>query len=154
MSNQTLETALREAATNHSLFIPSGAFWGCEDIKKMADRGTLQVSLYCYCFECHECLVCTIRLLNFFFNSWEFLMVISRWAWETPASWKIFDNLFIAVLLNCKVLVFFYFQFSWLKYVRFISAAKFPFGTNFQRHAAWCHVCCAAVIHIFFLKIG
>ena len=65
---------------------------------------------------------------------------------------KIFNNLFIAVLLNCKVLVFFYFQFSWPKYVSFISAAKFPFGTIFQRRATWRHVCCAAVIHIFWKK--
>lgn len=36
------EAALREAATTHGLYIPSGAFWGGEDIKKMADRGNLQ----------------------------------------------------------------------------------------------------------------
>ena len=24
--------------------MPSGAFWGAEDVRKMADRGTLQVS--------------------------------------------------------------------------------------------------------------
>jgi hypothetical protein len=29
----------------HGLYVPSGAFWGAEDVKKMADRGTLKVSL-------------------------------------------------------------------------------------------------------------
>lgn len=42
LSDQKLESALRKAATIHSLYIPSGAFWGGEDIKKMADRGSLQ----------------------------------------------------------------------------------------------------------------
>ena len=28
----------------HGLYVPSGAFWGAEDVKKMADRGTLKVS--------------------------------------------------------------------------------------------------------------
>ncbi|XP_074642864.1 aspartate dehydrogenase domain-containing protein-like [Tubulanus polymorphus] len=37
-----VEESMREAATTHGLYIPSGAFWGAEDIKKMADRGTLQ----------------------------------------------------------------------------------------------------------------
>ncbi|KAL8575223.1 hypothetical protein ACOMHN_042344 [Nucella lapillus] len=36
------ERAVRAAATQHGLYVPSGAFWGGEDIKKMADRGTLQ----------------------------------------------------------------------------------------------------------------
>ncbi|XP_063396529.1 aspartate dehydrogenase domain-containing protein-like [Mytilus trossulus] len=42
LSDQTLETSLRNASDKHGLYIPSGAFWGGEDIKKMADRGTLQ----------------------------------------------------------------------------------------------------------------
>lgn len=42
LSSQELETSLRAAATKHGLYVPSGAFWGAEDIKKMADRGTLQ----------------------------------------------------------------------------------------------------------------
>lgn len=42
LSDTELETSLRNAADKHGLYIPSGAFWGGEDIKKMADRGTLQ----------------------------------------------------------------------------------------------------------------
>ncbi|XP_048252420.1 putative L-aspartate dehydrogenase isoform X2 [Haliotis rufescens] len=42
LADADLEAGLRSAATNHGLYIPSGAFWGGDDIKKMADRGTLQ----------------------------------------------------------------------------------------------------------------
>ncbi|XP_070204877.1 aspartate dehydrogenase domain-containing protein-like isoform X2 [Littorina saxatilis] len=42
MSSASLEKELRAAATQHGLYVPSGAFWGGEDIKKMADRGSLQ----------------------------------------------------------------------------------------------------------------
>ncbi|XP_025091009.1 putative L-aspartate dehydrogenase [Pomacea canaliculata] len=42
MAAQETEAALRQAAQVHGLYVPSGAFWGGEDIKKMADRGTLQ----------------------------------------------------------------------------------------------------------------
>lgn len=42
LSSQELETSLRGAAIKHGLYVPSGAFWGAEDIRKMADRGTLQ----------------------------------------------------------------------------------------------------------------
>jgi len=44
LSNAELEAKLREVAvaSGHGLYIPSGAFWGGEDIQKMADRGTLQ----------------------------------------------------------------------------------------------------------------
>ncbi|GFO16395.1 L-aspartate dehydrogenase [Plakobranchus ocellatus] len=42
LADAELESSLRAAATTHGLYIPSGAFWGGEDIKKMADRGTLQ----------------------------------------------------------------------------------------------------------------
>ncbi|KAK7481556.1 hypothetical protein BaRGS_00027205 [Batillaria attramentaria] len=42
MASSDTETALRSAASKHGLYVPSGAFWGGEDIKKMADRGTLQ----------------------------------------------------------------------------------------------------------------
>ena len=41
LANQEVETMLRQAATNHGIYIPSGALWGGEDILKMADRGTL-----------------------------------------------------------------------------------------------------------------
>jgi len=39
-----LEEKLRMSATDHGLYVPSGAFWGSDDIRKMADRGNLQVS--------------------------------------------------------------------------------------------------------------
>ena len=42
-ADKDLETKIRAVATEHGVYIPSGAFWGGEDIKKMADRGTLQV---------------------------------------------------------------------------------------------------------------
>ncbi|CAG5118994.1 unnamed protein product [Candidula unifasciata] len=42
LADISLESALRGAASGHGLYVPSGAFWGGEDIKKMADRGTLQ----------------------------------------------------------------------------------------------------------------
>ncbi|XP_077995667.1 aspartate dehydrogenase domain-containing protein-like [Glandiceps talaboti] len=41
-ANQEVEDRLRAAAKHHGLYIPSGALWGGNDIKKMADRGTLQ----------------------------------------------------------------------------------------------------------------
>ena len=43
LADKDTETALRQAATTHGLYIPSGAFWGGEDIMKMATRGTLKV---------------------------------------------------------------------------------------------------------------
>ncbi|XP_041377279.1 putative L-aspartate dehydrogenase isoform X2 [Gigantopelta aegis] len=42
LADPQLEAILREAAIDHGLYVPSGAFWGGEDIKKMADRGTLK----------------------------------------------------------------------------------------------------------------
>lgn len=42
LASQETEDALRKAATSHGLYIPAGAFWGGEDILKMADRGTLK----------------------------------------------------------------------------------------------------------------
>lgn len=42
LADAELEASLRSAATTHGLYIPSGAFWGGDDIKKMADRGSLQ----------------------------------------------------------------------------------------------------------------
>ena len=44
LADQEVEDKLKEAAKHHGLYIPSGAFWGANDIQKMADRGTLQVS--------------------------------------------------------------------------------------------------------------
>jgi len=41
-----LELKLRNAAVKHGLYIPAGALWGGEDIKKMADRDTLKVNLF------------------------------------------------------------------------------------------------------------
>jgi len=37
-----LETGLADAACKNGLYIPSGALWGGEDIRKMAERGTLK----------------------------------------------------------------------------------------------------------------
>ncbi|KAL5016345.1 hypothetical protein ScPMuIL_005934 [Solemya velum] len=42
LSDEDLEIDLRKAATKHSLYVPAGALWGGEDIKKMADTGSLQ----------------------------------------------------------------------------------------------------------------
>jgi len=41
LADRQLETDLKQAAQKHGLYIPSGAFWGGEDIRKMAERGTL-----------------------------------------------------------------------------------------------------------------
>ncbi|XP_053308235.1 aspartate dehydrogenase domain-containing protein [Spea bombifrons] len=44
LADQTTESKLREMAgrSGHTLYVPSGAFWGGEDIQRMAERGTLQ----------------------------------------------------------------------------------------------------------------
>ncbi|XP_002736499.1 aspartate dehydrogenase domain-containing protein-like [Saccoglossus kowalevskii] len=42
LAEQEVENKLRSAAKHHGMYIPSGAFWGGNDIKKMADRGTLK----------------------------------------------------------------------------------------------------------------
>ncbi|XP_035691956.1 putative L-aspartate dehydrogenase [Branchiostoma floridae] len=44
LANQKVETKLREKASTcgHALYVPAGAFWGAQDIKKMADRGSLK----------------------------------------------------------------------------------------------------------------
>jgi len=41
LADKTLEDNLKAAAKSHGLYIPSGALWGGEDIRKMAERGTL-----------------------------------------------------------------------------------------------------------------
>ena len=36
---------VREAREGeHGLYVPAGAFWGGQDVQKMADRGTLKVN--------------------------------------------------------------------------------------------------------------
>ena len=50
LSEAKTEVALRRAASEHGLYVPTGAFWGGEDIKKMADRGTLKVCVYMYVY--------------------------------------------------------------------------------------------------------
>ncbi|KAK6466733.1 putative L-aspartate dehydrogenase [Huso huso] len=47
LADSDLETRLRETAKHHgnTLYVPSGAFWGGEDIQKMADAGTLKVCI-------------------------------------------------------------------------------------------------------------
>ncbi|CAL4076173.1 unnamed protein product [Meganyctiphanes norvegica] len=42
LADQQVEDSLRSAAINHGLYVPAGAFWGGEDILKMADRGSLK----------------------------------------------------------------------------------------------------------------
>ena len=41
LADRDIEAALEAAADTHGLYIPSGALWGGEDIRKMAERGTL-----------------------------------------------------------------------------------------------------------------
>lgn len=42
LCDESLFKHLQNAAVNHSLYVPSGAFWGGEDIRKMAEAGKLQ----------------------------------------------------------------------------------------------------------------
>ena len=42
LADPEVETKLRQAAVSHGLYIPSGALWGGEDIRKMAERGSLR----------------------------------------------------------------------------------------------------------------
>ena len=44
LANSEVEARLRQRANEgpHGLYIPSGALWGGNDIRKMADRGTLE----------------------------------------------------------------------------------------------------------------
>ncbi|KAK6184979.1 hypothetical protein SNE40_007314 [Patella caerulea] len=42
LADKELESKLRTAATSRGLYLPSGAFWGGEDVRKMADLGTLK----------------------------------------------------------------------------------------------------------------
>ena len=42
LSNADTLEAITRAASAHACYIPSGAMWGAEDIRKMADLGTLQ----------------------------------------------------------------------------------------------------------------
>merc|ERR1712156_1178346 len=41
LAEPNLEKMLRSAATKHALYVPTGALWGGEDIRRMAERGTL-----------------------------------------------------------------------------------------------------------------
>lgn len=52
LADPEVEKALRAASTKHALYLPAGAFWGGDDIKKMADRGSLQVSKHCNKIHC------------------------------------------------------------------------------------------------------
>ena len=42
LADRDIEASLEAAASKHGLYIPSGALWGGEDIRKMAERGTLK----------------------------------------------------------------------------------------------------------------
>ena len=41
LADKEIEASLEASAEKHGLYIPSGALWGGEDIRKMAERGTL-----------------------------------------------------------------------------------------------------------------
>jgi len=41
LADRTLEDKLRRAASAHGLYVPCGALWGGEDIRRMAERGSL-----------------------------------------------------------------------------------------------------------------
>ena len=45
LADRDLEDRLKAQVekSGNGFYVPSGAFWGGEDIKKMADRGTLKV---------------------------------------------------------------------------------------------------------------
>ena len=45
LADKALEDSLKDSIEKHGhgLYVPSGALWGGEDIRKMADRGTLKV---------------------------------------------------------------------------------------------------------------
>ena len=47
LANKDTEIQLRDATKTYGkgLYVPSGALWGGEDIRKMADLGTLKVKL-------------------------------------------------------------------------------------------------------------
>ena len=48
LADRTLESRLVSASSSssgHGLYVPAGAFWGGEDIRKMAERGTLKVGM-------------------------------------------------------------------------------------------------------------
>ena len=47
LADEDLEKTLYNAANehNHGLYVPSGALWGGEDIRKMAERGSLKGKL-------------------------------------------------------------------------------------------------------------
>ena len=47
IANTTIEKILTESVHkyHHGLYVPSGALWGGEDIRKMAERGSLKGTL-------------------------------------------------------------------------------------------------------------
>ena len=50
LANEKVEIMLTEAAKQYGtgLYVPSGALWGGEDIRKMSDLGSLKVRMACY----------------------------------------------------------------------------------------------------------
>lgn len=42
LADADLEASLRSAASLHGLYVPQGALWGGEDIRRMAERGSLR----------------------------------------------------------------------------------------------------------------
>ena len=53
LANERVESTLSNAAKEYGtgLYVPSGALWGGEDIRKMSDLGTLKVVTYDFMFE-------------------------------------------------------------------------------------------------------
>lgn len=50
LADEDLHKRLTHTASHHSLYVPSGAFWGGEDIRKMADLGSLEGLKVSMCF--------------------------------------------------------------------------------------------------------
>ena len=65
LADKDLEDSLKASIEKHGngLYVPSGALWGGEDIRKMADRGSLKVrfwlgkkEIFWFCDQHRECL--------------------------------------------------------------------------------------------------
>ena len=65
LADRDIEASLEAAADNHGLYIPSGALWGGEDIRKMAERGTLTGPDRSYL---EKCLVMFPSFIQIFVN--------------------------------------------------------------------------------------
>ena len=57
--DDSLTEQLLGAALHHGLYISNGALWGGDDIQKMADTGTLQVSTVEFIMCCRSVSCCS-----------------------------------------------------------------------------------------------